>query len=94
MKAKKEQLELDTEIAASNAELKVLKEYEEGQDGKNDYYRSQTGDSFKGRKERQVQPVANLFRKSEPMSSIRDQNKPQIMVTLNSRLMIADICSM
>ncbi len=42
LKAKKEQLELDTEIAASNAELKVLKEYE-GQDGMNDYYRSQTG---------------------------------------------------
>ncbi len=75
LKAKKEQLELDTEIAASNAELKVLKEYE-SQDGMNDYYRSQTGsqagDSFKGRKERQVQPVSNLFRKSEPMSSIRD----------------------
>ncbi len=77
LKAKKEQLELDTEIAASNAELKVLKEYEEGQDGMNDYYRSQTGDSFKGRKERQVQPVSNLFRKSEPMSGIRDQSSIQ-----------------
>lgn len=43
LKAKSEQLELDTEFAASNAEIKVLNEYEEGQDGMNDNYRSQTG---------------------------------------------------
>ncbi len=88
LKAKKEQLELDTKIAASNAELKVLKEYEEGQDGMNDYYRSQTGsqagDSFKGRKQRQVQPVSNLCRKSEPMSSTQDQSSIQRLSQLTT----------
>lgn len=81
LKAKREQLELETEIAASNAELKVLKEYEDGQDGMNDYYRSQTGsqagDSLKGRKERQVQSVSNLYIKSEPMSSTQKYSSIQ-----------------
>lgn len=78
MKAKREQLELDIEIAASNAELKVLKEYENGQDGMNDYYRSQTGsqagDSLKSRKDHQVQPLSNPCIKSEPMSSTQDRS--------------------
>ncbi len=86
LKAKKEQLELDTEISASNAVLKVLKEYEKSQDGMNYYYRSQTpsGDSFKGRKQRQVQPVSNLCRKSEPMSSTQDQSSIQRLSQLTT----------
>ena len=40
LKAQKEQLELDTKIAASNAKIKVYAEYEGGQDGMNDYFRS------------------------------------------------------
>ncbi len=66
----------------------MLKEYEEGQDGMNDYYRSQTGsqagDSFKGRKQRQVQPVSNLCRKSEPMSSTQDQSSIQRLSKLTT----------
>lgn len=38
LRARKEQLELETKIAASEAQIKVYAEYEDGQDGMNEYY--------------------------------------------------------
>lgn len=41
LKARKEQLDLDAKIAASNAKIKVYANYEDGQDGMNEYYESE-----------------------------------------------------
>lgn len=41
LKARKEQLDLDAKIAASNAKIKVYTNYEDGQDGMNEYYESE-----------------------------------------------------
>lgn len=40
LKARKEQLELEAKIAASGAKIKVYADYEDGQDGMNQYYES------------------------------------------------------
>lgn len=92
IKAKLERLTLESAIAEKRAEARVLKEYEESEDGMNSYLRSHKINMFRANEEEQSRsppnymPVSGSMVASRPLSRTEPQVVRQRHTDNNDRL--------
>lgn len=60
LKTRKEQLELNATVAASDAKMKICADYEDGHDGMNDYYESECKRRAVGAQQQTQLATANI----------------------------------